>query len=61
MAIDPNEYAADLATVLEQLLSQLSLGAMNDYVRAAYINANNVLDEYQQAMDAQDAARKGEL
>ena len=57
----PNEMHDDLVEVLEQLLSQLSLGPMNNYVRAAYINANNVLNEYQQAMDQQDAEIKADM
>lgn len=59
--MQPHEYAEDLAKVLERLLSQLSLDPMNDYVQAAYTQAKNVLEEYEQAMDVQDAAIKTEL
>lgn len=57
------EYAADLAETLEQLLSQLSLepGAKSDYLRGAITNANNVLNEYQTAMDEHDVVLKAEL
>lgn len=55
------DFADDLAVSLERLLTELSRGQMNDYVRDAYTQANNTLDEYQQAMDAQDAEIKAEL
>lgn len=59
--MEPYEYADELATALEHLLSQLSLDPMNDYVQCAYTYAQNILDEYEHAMDIQDAALKSEV
>lgn len=59
--MDYATHAEDLAVSLERLLSQLSLGTMTDYVRDAYVNANNALDEYQQEMDRVDEECKAEM
>lgn len=56
-------YCADFATTLERLLSCLSLeaGVKSNQLRDAMTQANNVLDEYQQAMDVEDAEIKAEM
>lgn len=61
MTREPHEFTDDLAEVLERLLSQLSLSPMNPYVKDAYIQANNVLDEFNQSVDAQDVQLKNSI